>query len=266
MQTKEVVGVEDDRMDKSQIGIANQSKEAYPKYTKSTTQMFEKIKPAKANPVVQSYFRKTERRNPIIKENKSFRGKEAHTLTGHVKSFVNLGMAGKDRIHDNVIRSGRRSLPQNNPSTHNVNEKPKSLQNTNLHAYVLDEQKPRSFQTPFPNIHVLNDQKQISHPDKYSNVLSLNDQTRKRIYTNPSLATYTKSKHSLGFKVEPQIVQSVTKINFDEWKQEEKFSTQTLHRPTGPPKRFVNLGTQRNTKKKVFTRSIGNFHTKKRPT
>ena len=93
----------------------------------------------------------------------------------------------------------------------------------------------------------------MSHPDKYSNVLSLNDQTRKRIYTNPSLATFTKSKHSLGFKVEPQIVQSITKINFDEWKQEEKFSTQTLHRPTGPPKRFVNLGMQRNTKKKVFT-------------
>ena len=64
---------------------------------------------------------------------------------------------------------------------------------------------------------------------------------------------YRKSKESLGFKVTPKISQSFTKTNFDERKLEEK----------GGIKRFVNLGTHRNTKQKVYTRSIGNNQTKK---
>ena len=73
------------------------------------------------------------------------------------------------------------------------------------------------------------------------------------------MATYRKPKESFGFKVIPQII----KTNFDERKLEEKGGTKTLLRPIGPLKRFVNLGTHRNTKQKVFTRSIENNHTKK---
>ena len=61
----------------------------------------------------------------------------------------------------------------------------------------------------------------------------------------------------------PHIVQSAIKTNFDERKLEEKGSAKTLLTPIGLPKRFVNLGTDRSTKQKVFTRSIGNNHTKK---
>ena len=112
----------------------------------------------------------------------------------------------------------------------------------------MDDQKPRAFETHFPNNHGLNNQKHLSHQDVYSNIHVI----------NPTLATYRKSEESLGFKVMPQIVQSLIKTNFDERKLEKKGGAKNLNRPIGPPKRFVNLGKHRSTKQKVFTGSIGN--------